>query len=59
LTGLCSKDACSNQTLSEIVSNITQGCSSDFGISSNDVSNITANAQQYYPTARQIACLKE
>ncbi|KAI0253988.1 hypothetical protein BJV78DRAFT_1187757 [Lactifluus subvellereus] len=59
LTGLCSKDACSNQTLSTVVFNITQGCSSDLGISSSNVLNITTSVEQFYPTARQILCLND
>lgn len=61
LTGLCSKDPCTNQTLAALVSNITQGCSSDLsslGINGN-ASSITASVQQYYPVVREIACLKE
>ncbi len=62
LTGLCSKDPCTNQTLATLVANITQGCSSDLsslGINNSNVSSITASVQEYYPVVRQIACLKE
>ncbi|KAH9040636.1 hypothetical protein EDB85DRAFT_1924382 [Lactarius pseudohatsudake] len=62
LTGLCSKDPCTNQTLATLVANITQGCSSDLsslGINNSNVSSITASVQEYYPVVRQIACLKD
>ncbi|KAF8274393.1 hypothetical protein EI94DRAFT_681244 [Lactarius quietus] len=62
LTGLCSKDPCTNQTLATLVANITQGCSSDLsslGINDSDPSSITASVQQYYPVVRQVACLKD
>jgi hypothetical protein len=61
LTGLCSKGPCTNQTLATLVSNITQGCSSDLsslGINGN-ASSITASVQHYYPVVREIACLKD
>ncbi|KAH9061390.1 hypothetical protein EDB87DRAFT_1611569 [Lactarius vividus] len=62
LTGLCSKDPCTNQTLAILVANITQRCSSDLsslGINNSNVSSITASVQDYYPVVRQIACLKD
>ncbi|KAH9176447.1 hypothetical protein EDB89DRAFT_1941534 [Lactarius sanguifluus] len=62
LTGLCSEDPCTNQTLATLVANITQGCSSDLsslGINNSNVSSITASVQEYYPVVRQIACLKD
>jgi len=62
LTGMCPKDACSNQTLAAFVNNITRGCSSDFsslGLSDDNIPSITNSVQRYYPTVRQILCLKE
>ncbi|KAI9463524.1 hypothetical protein BJY52DRAFT_1252039 [Lactarius psammicola] len=62
LTGLCSTDPCTNQTLATLVANVTQGCSSDLsslGISNSNVSSITASVQEYYPVVRQVACLKD
>ncbi|KAI9437738.1 hypothetical protein H4582DRAFT_297466 [Lactarius indigo] len=62
LTGLCSKDPCTNQTLATLVANITQGCSSDLSslsINNSNISSITASVQEYYPVVRQIACLKD
>jgi len=41
------------------LSTITQGCSSDLGISSSNVQNITTSVQRYYPIARQIVCLND
>jgi len=62
LTGLCSKDPCTNQTLATLVTNITQGCSSDLsslGINNANVTSITASVQEFYPVVRQIACLQD
>ncbi|KAH9986529.1 hypothetical protein BJV74DRAFT_718044, partial [Russula compacta] len=56
LTGLCSKDACSNQTLAAFVTNITQGCSSELGSNNG---NVTTSVQEFYPSVRQIVCLKD
>lgn len=61
LTGLCSQGPCTNQTLATLVSDITQGCSSELsslGITGNS-SSITASVQKYYPVVREIVCLKE
>ena len=62
LNGMCPKDACSNQTLAAFVTNITQGCSSDFsslGLNNDSIPSVTSTVQTYYPTVRQILCLKE
>ncbi|KAI0029660.1 hypothetical protein K488DRAFT_72805 [Vararia minispora EC-137] len=61
LTGMCSQSQCSNQTLANIVSNITSGCSSDLsslGFSSSSTSTVVSDVQQFYPTVREIVCLK-
>jgi len=62
LTGLCSENACSNQSLSAFVTNITQGCSSDFpslGLNNQDLPNVISTVQELYPTVRQVSCLKD
>jgi len=62
LNGMCPKDACSNQTLAAFVTNITQGCSSDFsslGLNNDSIPSVTTTVQTYYPTVRQILCLKK
>jgi len=62
LNGMCPKDACSNQTLAAFVTNITQGCSSDFsslGLNNDSIPSVTSTVQTYYPTVRQILCLKD
>ncbi|TFY58106.1 hypothetical protein EVJ58_g6621 [Rhodofomes roseus] len=62
LTGMCSQSLCSNQTLSDVVTNVTSGCASDLqsaGISTSDPSSLVSMVQQYYPTARQAACLAD
>ncbi|KZV69901.1 hypothetical protein PENSPDRAFT_607939 [Peniophora sp. CONT] len=61
LTGLCSQDACTNSTLSSIITNVTNGCSSDLsslGFSSDDTSTVISAVQAYYPTARSLVCLQ-
>ncbi|KAI5123910.1 hypothetical protein M0805_005726 [Coniferiporia weirii] len=62
LSGACAQSPCSNQTLSDIVTNITSGCSSDLssiGFSNSSDSSLISAVQQAYPTVRDIACLKE
>ncbi|KAL5484981.1 hypothetical protein ACEPAI_7623 [Sanghuangporus weigelae] len=61
LSGACAQDPCSNQSLSDIVANITNGCGSDLsslGLS-GDSANITSIVQQAYPTVRDVLCLKQ
>lgn len=62
LSGLCSVGSCSNQTIAEIVTNVTSGCSSElntFGIGTGNVQEEITFVQQLYPVARQISCLKD
>lgn len=61
-TGLCSRAACSNDTLATVVSNVTSGCSSDLeslGLSNIDSGELTQLVQTAYPSVRQILCLAE
>ncbi|KAG5640788.1 hypothetical protein DXG03_007193, partial [Asterophora parasitica] len=62
LTSLCAAPACSNNTLAAIVANVTTGCSAELtlaGFQSGDTSAVTALIQKYYPTARNVVCLKD
>lgn len=62
LGGLCSVDACNNDTLSTIVTNITQGCATDLqplGFDPSAGPSVVSDVQQWYPTVRQVACLKD
>lgn len=62
LSGMCSQPQCTNQTLSDIVSNVTSGCSSDLqslGAGNVNAEEITNIVQLAYPTVRKIACLKD
>lgn len=62
LTGLCSKPACSNQTISALVQNVTSGCSSELsslGFGNVDASELTALVETAYPTVRKVFCLAE
>jgi len=59
---LCAADPCSNQTLADIVANVTTGCSSDLGslgVPSNINQTVIDDVQAGYPTVRKIACLKQ
>ncbi|KAH7913919.1 hypothetical protein BJ138DRAFT_1001353 [Hygrophoropsis aurantiaca] len=61
-TGLCSTGACTNQTLSDVVTNITTACSTELqsiGASTTNTGALISAVQQAYPTVRQIACLKD
>jgi len=62
LTGLCSTGACSNQTLSDVVTNITTSCATELqsiGASTSNTAALITAVQEAYPTVRQIACLKD
>ncbi|KAI0297173.1 hypothetical protein BC826DRAFT_1184796 [Russula brevipes] len=59
LTGMCSQSACSNQTLATLVTNVTNGCSSDLSSLGLDVQDVTTSVQRFYPTVRQILCLHD
>ncbi|EIM79160.1 uncharacterized protein STEHIDRAFT_69864 [Stereum hirsutum FP-91666 SS1] len=64
LTGACSQSACSNESISNIITNVTTGCATDLASLGIDIDNSTlatiiADVQQYYPTVRQIACLQD
>jgi len=62
LNGLCAQPACSNATLSAVVTNITTGCSTELsaaGLSTSDPSSIISVVQEAYPTVRQVVCLKD
>jgi len=58
VTNVCRAQACSDTTLSDIVQTIVKGCASDLNITAS-VSSITSIVEQYYPTVRQILCLKD
>lgn len=59
LAGACAEDACTDSQISNIVSNITSGCSSDLDSANIDSSDLTSIIQQAYPTVRSAACLKD
>ncbi|KAI0051804.1 hypothetical protein FA95DRAFT_1554064 [Auriscalpium vulgare] len=62
LTGFCSQPACANSSLSTILTNITQGCATDLsvvGFSQGSLPALIASVEEYYPLAREIACLKD
>ncbi|KAI0320893.1 hypothetical protein OF83DRAFT_1102297 [Amylostereum chailletii] len=61
LKGLCSQQACTNDQLASLVNDVASGCSTDLaslGLNNDSISEVTATVQQYYPTARQLVCLK-
>ncbi|KAJ7901962.1 hypothetical protein B0H14DRAFT_3422619 [Mycena olivaceomarginata] len=51
LTGLCSTGSCSNETLANVVTNITTGCASDFNVAGGVPETVTQIVQEVYPTA--------
>ncbi|KAF9024844.1 hypothetical protein BDZ89DRAFT_954353, partial [Hymenopellis radicata] len=62
VTNVCTRGACSNDTLAAIVTNITAGCSSElgtFGFDSSQTSTIISTVQEAYPTVRKVVCLKD
>lgn len=62
LSGMCGQPACSNTTLTDIVSNVTSGCASDLsnlgatGFTPQSISDVLVAA---YPALREAACLTE
>lgn len=63
LTGLCSLGSCSSASLASIVNNVTAGCAEDaqtlLRVDISDTALVQSYVAQYYPSVRQIACLKE
>ncbi|KAH6913912.1 hypothetical protein BKA70DRAFT_648044 [Coprinopsis sp. MPI-PUGE-AT-0042] len=62
LTGLCGAPACSDATLTAVVTNLTTGCADEtgaFGLTGENVESSINLIKQYYPTARKIFCLKD
>lgn len=60
LTGVCGAPACSNETITAVVTNITTGCSTELSITgTDDAGAITTLVQQYYPTVRRAFCLRD
>jgi hypothetical protein len=58
LTGMCASQACSNNTISGVVTNLTNACASDFKLPpQSQISQTVATVQRYYATARKVSCL--
>ncbi|KAI0356253.1 hypothetical protein OH77DRAFT_1423864 [Trametes cingulata] len=60
LTGMCSRPACTNDTLASVVQQVTSGCSAELGslgLANVDAGELTTLVQTAYPTVRQVACL--
>ncbi|KAG5651750.1 hypothetical protein H0H81_007603 [Sphagnurus paluster] len=57
LTGMCGAPACSNDTLNAVITNVTSGCSAEFGLP--QVQQTLDLVQKGYATARKVACLKD
>jgi len=58
---ICPAAPCSNATLATVVNTIVGGCSNElatYGIT-DSASDLIPIVQKYYPTVRQIACLKD
>lgn len=59
LTGLCNSPECSEDTLADVVHNITNGCLAELNLPAPTIANLTNTVEQLYPTARYIMCLEE
>ncbi|KAI0633316.1 hypothetical protein C8Q77DRAFT_1057496, partial [Trametes polyzona] len=60
LTGLCSRPACTNETLATVVKTVTSGCNTELGqlgLTDVDAGSLTSLVQTAYPTVRQVVCL--
>ncbi|THH26917.1 hypothetical protein EUX98_g7270 [Antrodiella citrinella] len=62
LTGMCAQPACSNDTLTTIVHNVTSGCSSDLqsiGAGALNITDAVSIVLSAYPDIREIGCLTD
>ncbi|TRM70004.1 hypothetical protein BD626DRAFT_625268 [Schizophyllum amplum] len=62
LGNICPSAACSNDTISAIVTNVTTGCGTELttlGMSASDVTDAIPVIQQMYPTVREALCLQD
>jgi len=62
LMSTCAQPACTNETITQTVTNITTGCATDLaqaGVTTGTATDISAYIEEWYPTAREIACLKD
>jgi len=62
LTVLCSQPACTNDTISTAISGLKDGCSSDLaakGWSADDIATDLGQASRYYPSVREVLCLRD
>jgi hypothetical protein len=60
LTGLCSAGPCSDDTLSAVLKNVSQGCSTELNTMSVSLDDNAQNQiKQVYPTAREVICTKD
>lgn len=61
LNGLCAASPCDNATLSSAAQNVSSGCQTDLASHETAVSAATIlnAAIQFYPTVRQVVCLKD
>lgn len=62
LTNLCAQPACTNGTISALVSNVSTGCASDLqsmGLTMEELADLPSMAEETYPTARKVACLAD
>jgi hypothetical protein len=62
VTGICSTTACSNDTITAVIAEVTSGCSAELAavlaLTPDSVQQLTQYALTYYPTVRKMACLK-
>ncbi|KAI0071642.1 hypothetical protein K474DRAFT_1712282 [Panus rudis PR-1116 ss-1] len=61
LKGQCSQPMCTNETLQNIVTNITAGCHTEFDqeLPGVDGGQILSIVKMVYPTVRKVACLSD
>jgi len=62
LVSMCAQSPCTNDTLGSAVDEITTGCAADFqgwGVSAETLGHVKGMVLEWYPTVREVACLKE
>ncbi|KAG6832833.1 hypothetical protein H0H92_009452 [Tricholoma furcatifolium] len=59
LGDMCAAPACSDATLSAVITNLTNSCSDEFGLDSSSMQQTISSFQAGYQTYRDVACLRD
>ncbi|KAG8735000.1 hypothetical protein FRC10_011089 [Ceratobasidium sp. 414] len=59
LTDTCPQPACTSAVLDAAFTNLTTGCHTELGFTTNIIGEFETWVAEWYPTARDVACLKD